>query len=161
VKPAAVVLALFVMVCVSCGGGDSASPATSGASPAAVPEALVGTYTTTLQQEDIPAEAPPELNDLNWTLRIGDKGGPDGGPFLAIDNPTLGNLEAPSLRVEGDRLVLHQEECAAGGTESFYDNEYRWKLTGTQLSISTVNNQCSDHVAETILTSRPWTKAPG
>lgn len=69
-----------------------------------------------------------------------------------------GNLEAPALRVEGDRLFLDHEECAAGGTEHFYDNEYSWKLAGEQLSLTTVTNQCGDRVAETILTSRPWTK---
>ena len=91
-------------------------------------------------------------------LRIDDKGGPNGGPFLAIDSPTNGNLEAPSLRVEGDRLLLVNEECAAGGSEQFYDNTYAWKLTGTRLSLSTVANECGDHVAETILTSHPWAK---
>jgi hypothetical protein len=146
-------------VCASCGGGDSAAPpADTGAQTASVPAELLGTYTTTLQKADIPANAPPELGELTWTLRIGDKGGPNGGPFLAIDSPTHGNLEAPSLRVDGDRLLLLHEECAAGGTEQFYDNTYGWKLTGTQLSISTVSNQCADHVAETILTSRPWTR---
>ena len=44
-------------------------------------------------------------------------GGPDDGPFLAIDSADedFGNLEAPSLRVDGDRLLLLKEECAAGG----------------------------------------------
>jgi hypothetical protein len=60
--------------------------------------------------------------------------------------------------VEGDHLLLVQEECAAGGAEHFYDNTYAWKLAGTQLSVSTIANECGDHVAETILTSRPWTK---
>jgi hypothetical protein len=150
---------LVVVVCASCGGGESAAPpASTEAKSAAVPAALVGTYTTTLEQPDIPANAPPELGELEWTLRIGDTGGADGGPFLAIDSPTHGNLEAASLRVEGDRLLLMHEECAAGGTEHFYDNAYAWKLAGTQLSLSTDTNQCGDHIAETILTSRPWTK---
>ena len=35
---------------------------------------------------------------------------------------------------------------------------YAWRLDGAELSLSTVDNQCGDHVAETILTSRPWTK---
>jgi hypothetical protein len=125
---------------------------------AGVPAALIGTYTTTLKQSDIPANAPPELGELEWTLRIGDTGGPNGGPYLAIDSPTHGNLEAPALRVEGDRLFLDHEECADGGTEQFYDNAYSWELTGTELSIGTDTNQCADRVAETILTSRPWNK---
>jgi hypothetical protein len=151
---------LLVLVCASCGGGDeSASPAASTESQAAaVPAELIGTYTTTLEQSDIPANTPSELGELTWTLRIGDKGGPNGGPFVAIDSPTHGNLEAPSLRVEGDRLLLDHEECGAGGTEHFYDNAYTWKLAGERLTLTTVTNQCADHVAETILTSRPWTK---
>jgi hypothetical protein len=159
VRPASLITFLSVLACAGCGGGDSATSGAPGeASGGAVPAALVGTYTATLREADVPENPPPELGELTWTLRIGDKGGPDGGPFLAIDSPTLGNLEAPSLRVEGDRLLLRHEECAAGGTERFYDNEYRWELAGTELSISTITNQCDDHVAETILTSRPWTK---
>jgi hypothetical protein len=42
--------------------------------------------------------------------------------------------------------------------EHFYDNTYAWKLTGTQLTVSTIANECGDQVAETILTGRPWTK---
>ena len=145
-------------MCASCGGDSAAPSATTGAQTASVPAALIGTYATTLQHSDIPANAPPELGELEWTLRIGDKGGPNVGPFLAIDSPTHGNLEAPSLRVAGDRLLLDHEECGAGGTEHFYDNAYTWKLAGERLTLTTASNQCADHVAETILTSRPWTK---
>ena len=90
------------MVGASCGGESAAPEATTEAQAAGVPAELLGTYTTTLEQADIPASAPPELGELEWTLRIGDTGGPDDGPFLAIDSPTHGNLEAPGLRVEGD-----------------------------------------------------------
>jgi hypothetical protein len=87
-------------------------------------------------------------------------GGPDDGPFLAIDVGESDNLEAPSLRVEGDRLVLQNEECARpGGGYDFYDYEYTWSLDGDTLVIERVTNQCADRVAETILTSRPWTKS--
>jgi hypothetical protein len=41
---------------------------------------------------------------------------------------------------------------------AFYDNEYRWELSGSTLTLTTVKNDCPDRVAETILTSRPWTK---
>jgi hypothetical protein len=126
-----------------------------------VPQQLLGTYTTTLEQSDVEAAgSPPEIAgpDRSWTLRILNKGGPDNGPVLAIDNKTAGNLEAPSLRVDGDRLLLRKEECAAGGQYKFYNNEYAWKLSGKTLTITPVTNHCSDRVALTILTSRPWTK---
>jgi hypothetical protein len=60
--------------------------------------------------------------------------------------------------VDGARLLLLNEECAAGGEQEFYDNEYRWKLDGETLTLTEVENQCPDDVALTILTSRPWTK---
>jgi hypothetical protein len=148
-------------------GGEAAATTTSatdGASGRLAPDELVGTFTTTLEKGDLPTDAPPELLDggPSWAIRIGNTGGPDDGPFLAIDSADkeFGNLEAPALRVDGDRLVLLDEECAAGGETTFYDNEYRWELRGRTLTITTIKNQCSDRVAETILTSRPWTQAP-
>ncbi len=125
-----------------------------------IPARLIGTYATTLQPRDIPANAPPELADagFSWTLRIETTGGPDGGPYLAIDSDKMGNLEAPSLRVHGDRLFLLNEECASPTGTKFYDNEYRWSVSGRTLEIETVTNKCPDRVAETIITSRPWTK---
>ena len=123
-----------------------------------VPAELVGTYTTTLEQSDVPADAPPELEAGDWELVIATSGAPDDGPALAINNPTKGNLEAPGLTVDGDTLVLENEECAANGTTTFYDNEYSWQLDGSMLSLTTVKNDCPDHVAETILTSNSWTK---
>lgn len=148
-------------------GGDSDEVASEAGSGTTAPETglapdeLVGTWTATIK--DPGADAPPELKDggPSWVIRIENTGGPDGGPFLAIDSAdeAFGNLEAPALRVEGDRLRLLDEECAAGGEQKFYNNEYRWKISGGELRITTVANQCSDRVAETILTSRPWTKA--
>lgn len=154
--------ALIGMVA-ACGGGGSSTetasaPETAGGS---APAQLVGMYTTTLEKSDIEAAgAPPELAnaDRSWRLTIANTGGPDDGPVLAIDNETEGNLEAPSLRVDGDRLLLRGEPCAAGGEYKFYDNEYRWKLSENTLEIMPVSNHCTDRVALTILTSQPWTK---
>jgi hypothetical protein len=123
-----------------------------------IPTELVGTYTTTLEPADIRANAAPELEAGEWELVIATSGAPDGGPALAINHPTKGNLEAPGLTVDGDTLKLEQEECAQKLGYVFYDNEYSWKLDGSTLTITTVNNQCPDRVAETILTSHPWTK---
>ena len=163
-------LAMFMLAAAACGGGDSDSdggataPATTSEPPATTlaPDELVGTWTTTLEEGDVAPAAPPELKDggPSWVIRIGNTGGPDDGPFVAIDSAdeNFGNLEAPALRVEGNRLRLVQEECAAGGAQNFYDNEYQWEITGGELTITTVTNQCPDRVAETILTSRAWTR---
>ena len=62
------------------------------------------------------------------------------------------------MTVDGDTLVLEKEECAANGSTTFYDSEYSWKLSGSTLTLTTVKNDCPDHVAETILTSDSWTK---
>jgi hypothetical protein len=77
---------------------------------------------------------------------------------LVIDSERAGNLEATELRVDGDRLILRREECAAGGSTTFYENEYRWKLDGKTLTLTRVVNRCKDEVALTVFTSRPWTK---
>jgi hypothetical protein len=138
------------LVLTGCGGSSTTDDG--------VPAELVGTYTTTLEQSSVPADAPPELEAGDWELVIATSGAPDDGPALAINNPTKGNLEAPGLTVDGDTLVLEKEECAANGSTTFYDNEYSWKLSGSTLTLTTVKNDCPDHVAETILTSNPWTK---
>jgi hypothetical protein len=148
----ALILGLSAVAVSGCGGGSSSAED--------VPPELVGTYTTTLEQSDIPKDAPLELEAGAWELVIATSGGPDGGRALALNNPVHGNLEAPNLTVKNDRFLLENEECAAGpdGQYAFYDNEYSWALTGSTLTVATVTNNCPDRVAETILTSHPWTK---
>ena len=147
-------LAAVPLALAGCGGGGDEG----------VPAQLVGTYTTTLEAGDIPENPAPELKNAagEWELVIATSGAPDGGPALAINHPEEGNLEAPGLTVDGDQLLLEDEECAAGpdGSYAFYDNAYRWTLDGSTLTLATVENECSDHVAETILTSNTWTKKP-
>ena len=141
---------MCVLAVAGCGGGSSSDDG--------VPPELVGTYTTTLQPADIPANAAPELETGDWELVIATSGAPDDGPALAINQPTTGNLEAPGLTVDGDTLKLEQEECAQKVGYVFYDNEYSWKLDDSTLTLTTVKNDCPDRVAETILTSHPWAK---
>jgi len=147
-------LAALPLALAGCGGGGDEG----------VPAQLVGTYTTTLEAGDIPENPAPELKNAagEWELVIATSGAPDGGPALAINHPEEGNLEAPGLTVDGDQFLLEDEECAAGpdGSYAFYDNAYRWALDGSTLTLATVENECSDHVAETILTSNTWTKKP-
>jgi hypothetical protein len=128
----------------------------------AVPPELVGTYATTLEKSDLPKPNQPEFVDggLEWKLTIATSGGADGGPVLEIRSADekFGDLEGPNLSVDGDRLLLGNEECAQKIGYVFFDNEYSWKLVGSTLTLATVKNQCADRVAETILTSRPWSK---
>ncbi len=139
---------------------SEATATTRAATEASVPAELVGTWTTTLASKDIPAGAPPELTEggRRWRLEIAETGGPDGGPVLSIVSAEAGHLEGPALEVRGGRLLLKREECAAGGEITFYDNEYAYEVRGETLKVTTVSNQCADHVAETILTSQPWRK---
>jgi hypothetical protein len=164
---AAILLAVALGAAGGCGGSESSAPATVTAggpatetSRAVLPPALIGTWTTTLKPADIPANAPPELADAagQWRLEIAETGGPDNGPVLSIVHPEFGQLEGPSLEVEGDQLKLLQEECAASGEIEFFDNAYSYKLEADMLTITTVSNECADRVAETILTSRPWVR---
>jgi hypothetical protein len=140
---------LLVFALSGCGGSDSEE---------GVPPELVGTYTTTLEEGDIPPNPAPELEPGAWRLVIATTGAADGGPVLAIEHPEKGHLEGPGLRVDGDRFLLEEEECAQDTGYVFYDNEYSWTLTGSTLTLTTVKNECPDRVAETILTSQPWTK---
>jgi hypothetical protein len=147
-----------------CGSDDNS--ATSSQAPtkraeARAPAELLGSYTTQLKRGDLPPNPPPELTDgsMAWKLTIANSGGIDNGPAFAIAKAKLGTLESPSFSVEGDRVLLHREECNAGGQPHFYENEYRYKLSGKTLTFTKVKNSCPDEVALTILTSEPWTKS--
>jgi hypothetical protein len=138
----------------SAGTGSEASTAV------AIPPELLGTWATTLKTADIPANAPGELKNAatKWQLVIAQTRGTDNAPVLSIVNPELGQLEGPTLQVQGNELKLLQEECAASGDVQFFDNTYSYQVRDGTLRITTVDNQCADRVAETILTSQPWTR---
>src|SRR3954466_7680769 len=145
-----------------CGGDDDSTTSRTKSRTAAadaVPAELLGTYETTLKKTDLPANPPGELTEApSWKLTIAKSGGVDDGPVFAITNASAGSLEGPSFSVNGDHIVLHREECAAGGSEHFYDNEYRYEQSGKTLTFAKVKSLCPDKVVLTILTSQPWTK---
>jgi hypothetical protein len=149
--------AILLVAGVGCGGGGSdtaASAATEGAAPAN----LVGTYAMTLKPSDVPPNPAPELTDRaeRWTLKIANNGGMDGGPAFTIINDQLGTLESSRFGVDGDRIVLHDEECAVAPAP--VESEYAWTLSGSSLRFSEVTNGCDDDVVLTLLTSEPWRK---
>jgi len=76
------------------------------------------------------------------------------------ENAEYDDAKNEQMMLEHRIAQLEDEECAAGpdGEYAFYDNEYRWTLEGSTLALATVKNDCPDRVAETILTSQPWTK---
>jgi hypothetical protein len=155
--------AIALVAAAGCGGSDDGSGGSSKtpakAAEARAPSELVGTYTTTLKSSDLPADAPAELTSgsKQWRLTIANSGGVDDGPVFAIANGDLGALENPSFGVKDDVILLHREECGAGG-KPFYENAYRYELSGKTLTLTRVKNGCVDKVAETILTSEGWTK---
>jgi hypothetical protein len=158
-------LGSLVLVPAGCGSGDSgetgttATSAESASGPA--PARLVGSYAATLKPSDLPPNPPPELTDgpRDWRLEIANSGGPAGGRSFAITNKGLGLLEESDFGVQDDHILLKQEECAGKASGyHFYDNEYRFELCGHSLSFTTVTNSCPDRIAETILTSRDWTR---
>lgn len=140
------------------GSSSSSSTSSSSGASAAVPADLLGTYATKLKQGDLPPSPPPELTAGSgaWRLTIAKSGGVNGGNAFSIADPAHGELETSSFVVKGDTITLVHEECAAGGTENFYDNQYRFTKSGNTLKFTTVKNQCPDKIAETILTKEPW-----
>ena len=153
------VLALFASGCGSDGDSDATRAASTKPKEQRAPDKMLGTYTTTLKSGDLPSAPPAELThgSMTWKLTIANSGGVDDGPVLAIANSELGSLENPSFGVKGDVILLHREECASGD-KPFYENQYRYTLSGKTLTLTKVRNQCPDEVALTILTSEPWTK---
>src|SRR3954469_3973996 len=155
-------IAVALSIAAGCGGDDDSDTSGTKSSKAAadpVPAELLGTYETTLKKSDLPADPPGELTESpSWKLTIAKSGGVNNGPVFAIANADAGSLEGPSFSVKGDHIVLHREECAAGGEEHFYNNEYRYEQSGQKLSFTKVKSLCPDEVVLTILTSEPWLK---
>jgi hypothetical protein len=154
------IAAMVIAGAVGCGSsddGDNAPTAPNKPAEASVPTELLGTYRTTLKRSDLPPNPPRELTggSMKWTLTIAKLGGVDNGPVFAIAGSDGRTLEGPSFSVTGDRILLHREECAAGG---LYENAYKYKLSDKTLVLTKVKNLCPDQVALTILTSEPWTK---
>jgi hypothetical protein len=161
---------LLLAGCGDDGSSASKEPATTTSTPPAkavgVPAELIGTYRVHLTREDLPSKPPPELapdsSPYDWKVVIADKGGPNGGPGLSINNAKLGPLEGPALAVAGDELRLSNEECAGGENGyTFVKSTYRWKLTGRTLRLTAVKQGCPDKIAETILTTHPLTRIGG
>jgi hypothetical protein len=152
----AVVIALLGG-CGSGGSSSSGTPTSTTAGSSEVPKELLGKYEVTLTPADLPDNPAPELvhGSSTWHVTIANSGGTGGGSSFAIANASLGSLEDTNFTVEGDSVVLHQEECASKSGYDFYDNEYRYTASSKSLTLATVSNQCPDAVAETILTSKP------
>jgi hypothetical protein len=152
------------VVVAGCGSSDKPTPTTKAKAPSGgpAPASLVGTYTTKLTKRDLSRNKAPELQEAaGWKLTIANSGGSGNGRALTLANLKAGALEAPEFAVTGDRIVLKHEECAAGGSTHFYDNEYRFVQRGKTLRFTKVQNSCPDKVAETVLTSEPWQKQGG
>jgi hypothetical protein len=157
---AAVALIALVAGCGSSNKSRSAATKPTPSGPA--PPSLVGTYTTTLTKADLARNRARELGGPpKWELTIANTGGSGSGHALTLKSKSAGALESSDFGVSADRIVLKREECAAGGTEHFYDNEYRITRKGRTLRFRRVRNSCPDRVAETILTSELWTKRSG
>jgi hypothetical protein len=151
--------------CGSNGSGDSTGNVPPESIQGPPPKALLGTYGVALKPGDLPPRPSPRERVLTespptWKLTIANSGGPSGGRDFAISStdPALGLLEQSDFGVQGNLLALHQEECQSPQGYVFHENEYRWDLSGNSLRFSTISNSCPDRVAETILTSRTWSK---
>ena len=155
---------MIVVIPVTAACGAAAPVAEPGETPTedagAAPEELVGSYAMRLQRSDLPKDAPPELTGGigGWTLTISNTGGPNGRSFEVVNNE-LGTLEEPSFHVEGDQISLVNQECAVlepPGT--LVESDYRWSLSGEELTFDVVTNGCSDDVMLTLLTANAWAR---
>jgi len=157
-------IAALALTVAACGGsGESASTTTTvGRTPAAkapkIPPELLGTWSTTLREGDIPAQF--ALNNP-FSVRITRDGGVDNAPAFTIadGSETLeGEVSTPVF--DGDTVTLRQEGCFTDGVGyRFYDNVYRYTISGDTLRFTVVKNACKDHWSESILTSGPFKRS--
>lgn len=166
--PAVAACVAAVLLAAGCGGdsgvGKAGSSSTStpatGAAGGPPPAQLVGTWSVTLAKADLPANPPPELGNLAWALKMTTNGGIGNAPALTILTAKGDQLETSNLSVSGDTLTLSHEECAQpSGGYRLVTSEYRWKVLGKALVLTTVKAGCPDKVASTILGSRPWKRS--
>jgi hypothetical protein len=150
----------LALLLAACGSSKPTRPSPPSGGAAQVPSSLLGKYTTKLKRSDLPGKPPPELTEgsRTWKLTIAHSGGVNGRPTFTITNAhaPFGPLESSPFSVQGNDILLHNEECDARNSATLLDNEYSYKLSGQTLIFKTVKNQCSDQVAQTILTSEPW-----
>jgi hypothetical protein len=155
------VLAL-ALVPAACGGSDEPSAATT-ARPvaaekrAAIPRELIGTWTTKPGKGDVPAK----FHLANrFSVTISPNGGVDGAPSFTLadsEEPIEGETSTPV--VTGDTITLRHEGCFVEGSGyRFYDNVYRYVISGDRRSFTVVKNGCKDRLAESILTTRAFTR---
>jgi hypothetical protein len=153
----------FALVPTACGGSDKPAVTTTARpaapeKPAAIPRELMGTWKTKLRTGDVPAKfhlASP------FSVTISPSGGVDGAPSLTLADsrePIEGETSTPV--VNGDTITLRHEGCLVEGSGyRFYDNVYRYAMSGGRLSFTVVKNACKDGLAEDILTTRPFTRS--
>jgi hypothetical protein len=155
------VLAL-ALVPAACGGSGETTATTTPATrsqPAAVPKELVGTWTTKLHK----ADAPPQLQLNNpFSVIIAPDGGIDNAPsFTLADSEESLEGETSTPLFKGDTVTLRHEGCLTEGADyRFYDNVYRYTVSGDTLTFKVVKNACPDRHAEAILTSRAFRRSP-
>jgi hypothetical protein len=153
------IAAIAATVAAGCGDddGDASTSTTSTAATESPPPAeLLGTYAMHLKPSDVPPNPPPELTDEaeSWTLKITKTGALGGGPALTIINDVLGQLESSPVGVQGDHILIHDEECAVSTAP--VESEYEWALDGDELRFTAVENGCADDVVLTLLAAEPW-----
>jgi hypothetical protein len=147
----------------ACGGSDEPkTTSTTAAAPAKklppIPEELKGKWTTTLDK----ADAPPGLHVFNpFSVTVSDTGGVDNGPAFTLGNSQEA-IEGETSRpvVDGDTITLRGEGCFENNSVyRFYDNVYRYTISGDTLRFTVVKNACKDRHAESILTSGPFKRS--
>jgi hypothetical protein len=147
----------------ACGGSDepkatSTAAAAPAKKPAALPQELKARWKTTLRKSD----APPGLRLSNpFSVIISDTGGVDNGPaFTLADAQESIEGETSVPVVTGDTITLRREGCfEKDNVYRFYDNVYRYTLSGDTLRFTVVKNACKDGIAESILTSQPFKRS--
>jgi len=150
-------LALVPAACGGSGERQATTPAKS--QPAAIPKELVGTWTTQLRK----ADAPPQLQLNNpFSLIIAADGGIDNAPsFTLADSTEAIEGETTTPVFKADTVTLRHEGCLEDGVGyRFYDNVYRYTVSGDTLTFKVVKNACPDRHAEAILTSRAFRRSP-
>ncbi len=156
------VVALLVAVAAvpaGCGGGDNGEPEaaeTVGATATAVaePSAVLGTYSATFAEGDVPQDPGVEVVPGEWRLEITETA-------VTLTDPT--GKQFPPGEVSGEEIVFPVDpECPVQGKNNPYDprppgkGTYSWSLEGRELQLTELDDTCRDRAF--MLTARRWAR---
>jgi hypothetical protein len=136
----------------ACGSADS--PEKTSASQSQIPEALEGTWQTTIDSSRV-VDAPHDLTEPStvWRLKFLGTGGKDNGPAIFLSNEQVGDVAHP-ISLSGDEITLQS------GTDCTRFDYVEIDLENLLIRSTEQDRGCPSTFISSVL-QRPWRLVEG